>query len=245
MKHRRSCCRENGMKPHIAIPLGVAGILAGIGTAIANANGVFAGHTSLHFWFYTASFIMIAIAVAGWRLARDNEWFPLKKRLELGEDASQQSKIFVLEVDGSQPLDGNSDWRLFLTNCSTRILRSVQLYNIKSEIGAYILGFKEVPVMQPGQKVTLGYEVSSRRLEEKYGQRKPTLWDFGIDHAGERGTTFIWYDIYIEYREPDENKTQSGGFVAFCFDLQNKKLKTEGAEESRKDRRRKHIFPFD
>jgi hypothetical protein len=54
------------MKPRIAIPLGVGGILAAIGTTIANANALFAGHPSLAYWFWAASFAMIVIAVAGW-----------------------------------------------------------------------------------------------------------------------------------------------------------------------------------
>jgi hypothetical protein len=53
------------MKPGIAIPLGVAGILAAIGTAIANANGLFVGHPSLAYWFWGASFVLVAVAIAG------------------------------------------------------------------------------------------------------------------------------------------------------------------------------------
>jgi hypothetical protein len=59
------------MKPRIAIPLGVAGILAAIGTTIANANGLFVGHPSLAYWFWAASLVMIVIAIAGWLLGRD------------------------------------------------------------------------------------------------------------------------------------------------------------------------------
>lgn len=55
-----------GMKPSIAIPLGVAGILAAIGTTIANANGLFAGHPSLAYWFWGGSLAILVIAVAGW-----------------------------------------------------------------------------------------------------------------------------------------------------------------------------------
>jgi hypothetical protein len=54
------------MKPGIAIPLGVAGILAAIGTAIANANGLFGGRPSLAYWFWSASFALIIVAIAGW-----------------------------------------------------------------------------------------------------------------------------------------------------------------------------------
>jgi membrane protein implicated in regulation of membrane protease activity len=54
------------MKPSIAIFLGVAGILAAIGTAIANANGLFAGHPSWAYWFYGASFLSLMAALVGW-----------------------------------------------------------------------------------------------------------------------------------------------------------------------------------
>jgi hypothetical protein len=57
------------MRPAIAIPLGVAGILAAIGTAYGNANGLFAGHPSLAYWFYSASFVMLALSIAGWILS--------------------------------------------------------------------------------------------------------------------------------------------------------------------------------
>jgi hypothetical protein len=146
----------------------------------------------------------------------------------------QQSRIFVLEVAGTQPLDSkNSDWKFFLTNCSTRILRRVELYNLKSEIGAYILGFQEIPVMQPGQRIELRHTVFPQRL---YGPRTATLWDFAQDVAGARASTFFWYEIYVEYREADDDSTHDGGFVAVCFDLHDKIIKTEGAEYYRNTR---------
>ncbi len=147
-----------------------------------------------------------------------------------------QSQTFVLEVEGTRPLDSeNSDWRFFLTNCTTRILRRVELYNFESEIGAYVIGFHEVPVMQPGQKVLLNHEILPQREVERYSDKKATLWDFAMDHKGIRGHSYIWYDIYIEYRDQDDNSVRDGGFVGVCFDLSNKKLKTEGAEYYRKN----------
>lgn len=59
------------MKPSIAVPLGVAGILAAIGATIANTNGLFAGHPSLAYWFWGASLVLVVIAIAGWLLGRD------------------------------------------------------------------------------------------------------------------------------------------------------------------------------
>jgi len=54
------------VKPEIAIPLGVAGILAAIGTAIANANGWFVGHPHLVYlcWGGSGALIVAAIAIA-------------------------------------------------------------------------------------------------------------------------------------------------------------------------------------
>jgi hypothetical protein len=153
----------------------------------------------------------------------------------------RQSQTFVLEVEGTQPLDSaGSDWKFFLTNCTTRILRTVQVSDTRSEIGAYDLCFNEIPVMQPGQKVKLSYQVFPRRDSEKHGSERKTstLWDFGIDHANIRGNTFIWYDIPIVYRDGDEASFRDAGVVAVCFDLSHKILKTEGAEIYRKDRER-------
>lgn len=56
------------MKPGIAIPLGVAGILAAIGPPIpiTNANGLFGGHPFLAYCFWGASFALIIVAIVGW-----------------------------------------------------------------------------------------------------------------------------------------------------------------------------------
>jgi sugar phosphate permease len=59
------------MKPQVPILLGVAGILAAIGTAIANANGLFVGHPHLAYVFYTAAFILIAVSIIGWIANKD------------------------------------------------------------------------------------------------------------------------------------------------------------------------------
>jgi hypothetical protein len=183
-------------------------------------------------------FFFVLIALAGVFIGRHLEHLKTIPPINtLLPPKIRQSRTFVLEVEGKQPLDSkNSDWRFFLTNCTTRILRRVELYNIKSEIGAYLLGFKEIPVMQPGQKIALSHKVFPQRLHEKYSPKEPTLWDFARDVAGETATTFFWYDIYIECQEADSDKTCDGGFVGVCFDLHDKKLKTEYAEYYRKDR---------
>jgi hypothetical protein len=51
------------MNPKIPIALGVAGMLAAVGTAIANANGAFAGHPHLSYWFYAGAVAMILVAL--------------------------------------------------------------------------------------------------------------------------------------------------------------------------------------
>ena len=57
------------MRRHVTILLGAAGILAGIGTAIANANDVFAEYPRLYYWFYGASVLLIVIGIIGWSLS--------------------------------------------------------------------------------------------------------------------------------------------------------------------------------
>lgn len=151
-----------------------------------------------------------------------------------GSDERRQSQTFVLEVDGTRPLDGDSDWKFYLTNCSTRILRYVQIGMLRSEIGAFQIGFNEVPVMQPGEKASLCYHVFPRRQIDVYSNRTFTLWDFAIDHAGERGSTFIWYDLAVQYRD-DDDSMRDGGLLGVCFDLDKKILKTEGADYFREN----------
>lgn len=74
------------MKPSIALPLGVAAILAGIGTAIASANGQFAKHPSLAYWFYGPSLALLLIAVTGWIVSvRQDHKGPPKVRDWVGE----------------------------------------------------------------------------------------------------------------------------------------------------------------
>lgn len=151
----------------------------------------------------------------------------------------RQSKIFVLEVEGTQPLDSQkSNWKFFITNCTTRIVRRVEFGTLRSEIGGYEIYFNEIVVMQPGQKVQLTYQVYSRRALDRDSRHNSTLWDFGMDHAYGRGTTYFWYDIYIQYREADDDSVRDAGVVGVCFDLTNKILKVEGAEDYRKDRYR-------
>lgn len=186
----------------------------------------------LHLAAVLQLFFFVLVALVGVFIGRHFEH--LREIVPIIRPKIRQSTIFVMEVEGTQPLNSkNSDWKFFLTNCSTRILRRVELYNIKSEIGAYLLGFQEISVMQPGQRVELHHTVFPQRL---YGSRKATLWDFAQDVAGAKATTFFWYDIYIEYREAEDDSTHDGGFVGVCFDIQNKILKTEGAEFHRENR---------
>jgi hypothetical protein len=143
----------------------------------------------------------------------------------------QQSKVFVLEVSGSQPLDSPiCDWKFFLTNCTNRVLRHVELYNVKSDLGTYMLGFHELPVIQPGEKVQLIHELWSRRMLDRDNGKSPTLWDFATDITGQGRSSFIWYKILIEYKEAEDDDVHSGDFVFVCFDLPEKKMKTEGAQ---------------
>jgi hypothetical protein len=188
---------------------------------------------------------LVGIALILHACIRPKETEPLKITTSAKPDMTGEGGAalgFVLEVAGSQALDReNCDWQFYLTNCMPRIVRSVELYNVRSDVGAFELGFHEIPVMRPGEKLLVVYEVSARRID---GPKRATLWDFGNDHTGARGSSFIWYDILVKYREADDETERTGGFVAVCFDLQNKKLKTEGAEYYRKDRINNKIFPY-
>jgi hypothetical protein len=53
------------MKPKVAIPLALAGMLAGAAITIANANGWFAGHPHLFYLCAGGAVALIAIAVGG------------------------------------------------------------------------------------------------------------------------------------------------------------------------------------
>ena len=139
--------------------------------------------------------------------------------------------MFVLEVEGNQPLDSeNSDWKFFLTNCTSRVLRNVELYNIKSDLGTYLLGFHEIPVIKPGEKVQLIHELWSRRMADRDSGKNPTLWEFATDITGKGRSSFIWYKILVEYKEAEDDKVHCGDFLFVCFDLPVKRVKTEGTQ---------------
>jgi len=98
------------MKPSIAVPLGVAGILAAIATAIANANGLFAGHPSLAYRLYGASCVLIAISIVGWAVnARHSDMeAPAQFKItpyELRSVGSMASDIFLrVKIELLHPL---------------------------------------------------------------------------------------------------------------------------------------------
>ena len=134
-----------------------------------------------------------------------------------------------LRCDRLQPLDGNSDWRFFLTNCTTDTFKYVHLQPIRSEIGAYEIQFKEIPFIHSREKVVVPYEVIPRRTVDREKNRRATLWDFALDNAGERGTSYFWYETSIAYLDIDD-LPRDGGDVAVCFDIEEKRLKTETSE---------------
>jgi len=149
----------------------------------------------------------------------------------------KQSEVLVLEVEGSKPLDTNpEEWRLFVTNCTSQIKRYVNLGPVRSDIGAYEIWFNEIPVMQPGQKVQLSYRVIPRRDIDR--DKGANLWDFALDHSGEGGSRYLWYDILVQYRDEGSSQPRDGGLLGICFDIMNTRLKTEGAEYFRNERQR-------
>jgi len=215
------------MKYVIPVLVGGATIAAAITTAIAQAHGAFAGQAPLKPYLpgYTAvCALLITAAVIAFR------------RESIGSEAALN---FVLDVVGSQPLNSQlCDWRFLLQNCGSRTARYVQLGPIRSEIGAYDIEFKTIPALLAGEKAVVYYEVYPRRDDERYSGKKPTLWDFGRDHAGERGHSFIWYDIPVRYREADDS-IRDAGIVSVCFDLDKQILKTEGVEFWNESKRKK------
>jgi len=171
---------------------------------------------------------IVGLALIVW-----GEVFKQKRKEHSGGAKDDQIK-FVMEVAGTPPLS-STDWKFLLTNCGARAVRYAQLSTIRSEIGAYEICFKEIPFLQAGNKVTVDYEVIPRREDDRDNMRRATLLDFGKDHAGERGHTYLWYDISIQYRDADDS-IRDGGVVSVCFDLAKQILKTEGADYWRKNR---------
>ena len=209
------------MKYLIPVLVGGATITVAVITALAQAHGAFIGHTPLTPYLcgygVAAIFLVIASILAVNAHKQEGTTQPFRA-------------LFVLEVEGSQPLDTKlSDWKILLTNCCMRTVTYVQLGPLRSEIGAYEIFFKEIPVMIPNQKTAVEYEVIPRREDERHKRQRATLWDFGMDHAGERGHTYIWYDIPVRYRDAD-NSARNADAVSVCFDLAQKILKTEGVE---------------
>ncbi len=187
-------------------------------------------HVNLPAIFQLFFFILVALVgvFIGRHLEKIRNVVPIDTLLR---SDVRQSRTFVLEVEGTQLLDiENSDWRFFLTNCTSRVLRHVELYNIKSDLGTYLLGFHEIPVIKPSEKIQLIHQLWSRRMMDKDNGKIPTLWDFAIDITGEGRSNFIWYKILVEYQEAEDDKIHCGDFLFICFDLLNRRLKTEGTQ---------------
>jgi hypothetical protein len=214
------------MKYLIPVFVGGAAIIAAVTTTLAHAHGAIP-----YLCGYGAAAILLAIATVTAVNAHKQE----------GRTLPSSQAIFVLEVEGSQPLSSElSDWKFLITHCGTRTIRYVELGRTRSEIGAYEIVFKEIPVMVAAQKVSVSYEVIPRRQDDRYNERRATLWDFARDHAGERGSTYLWYDISIQYRDADDS-IRDGGVVGVCFDLDKQILKTEGADYYRKNNFRNYL----
>lgn len=217
------------MKYLIPVLAGGATITAAITTAVAQAHGALSGQTSLRPYLGGWGIAAVLLVSAG--------VIALRREISGSESALK----FVLDVVGNQPLSSQlSDWRFLIQNCGSRTARYVQLGSIRSEIGAYVLEFKTIPALLAGEKLVIPYEVYPRRQDDRYSGKKATLWDFGRDHAGERGNTFIWYDIPVQYQEADDS-IRDAGILSVCFDLDKQILKTEGVEfwneKKRMDRR--------
>ena len=67
-------------------------------------------------------------------------------------------------------------------------------------------------------------------MTDRNAGRRPTLWEFATDITGEGRSSYIWYTIHVQYREVESEAIRDGDFVAVCFDLAERKMKTEEAE---------------
>jgi hypothetical protein len=225
----------SGMKPLIPVLVGSAAITAAITSAFAQAHGAFAGQTAIRHYapgYGVAAALLLAAGVIA--LRRESAATESAVRVTAGSEPvikkDEPTLKFVLDMVGTQPLSSPlCDWRFLVQNCGSRTARYVQLGRIRSEIGAYEIEFKTIPALVAGEKATAFYEVYARRHDEKYGKNKAALWDFATDHAGERGNTFIWYDIPLQYHEADDS-IRDAGILSVCFDLEKQILKTEGVE---------------
>ena len=207
------------------IPVLVGGATIAVTTILAFTHGAFSGHASLIPYLLGYGVALALLMFASGIALNAHRQESLEQKLK-----SEGMLKFVLDVIGNQPLSSPlSDWRFLLQNCGSRTARYVRLGAIRSEIGAYELCFKETPALLAGEKTIVSYEVFPRRDDDKHSGKRATLWDFGKDHAGERGHTFIWYDIPVQYQEADDSVLDAG-IVSVCFDLDKKILKTEGVE---------------
>jgi hypothetical protein len=102
------------MKPKVAIPLALAGILAAASVSIANANGWFAGRPWLFYLCTGGAIMMIAIAIVGAvidatrkpRSGADQPHSPINIHLEnIGNPSQKQSNKQRLSTPLSQPVD--------------------------------------------------------------------------------------------------------------------------------------------
>jgi hypothetical protein len=225
------------MKYLIPVLAGGATITAAITTAIAQAHSAFSGQASLRPYLMSYA-VAASLLIAAGVIAIDSHRRESRLLTEgITRTQGEQTLRFVLDVVDNQPLSSQlSDWRFLLQNCGSRTARYVRLGTIRSEIGAYELCFKEIPALLAGEKAVVSYEVFPRRDDEKYSGKTATLWDFGKDHAGERGHLFIWYDISVHYQEADDS-IRDAGIVRLCFDLDTQVLKTEGVEFWNKKKR--------
>jgi hypothetical protein len=215
------------MKYMNTVLVGGAAIIAGVTNSIAQAHGIFNGHASLiPFGYVTVAILLFVAATSAVNAHR------------------QERALFVLEVAGSQPLGNKlAEWKFLLTNCCSRTATYVQLGPLRSEIGAYEIFFNEIPVLMPNQKVTVKYEVVSRRAGDRCKGKQATLKDFGVDHAGVREDVLIWYDIPVHYRDAN-NTVWDAGFVSVCFDLERQILKTDGVTYWREQKKYNKLVNF-
>ncbi|MGB8583761.1 MAG: hypothetical protein WCD47_23305 [Candidatus Sulfotelmatobacter sp.] len=143
------------MKPEIAFPLAVGGILAALGTTIANANGLFSGHPRWAFLSYAVSIILIALATFGWIRNR-------KKEALKSEPEDKDRPHFSIEaLDGEIHSYSGFAHYFSLRNCGGRTARDIRFEPLFSQSRNHAIRFNRVPSLAKDQRAPLDFDAGA------------------------------------------------------------------------------------
>jgi hypothetical protein len=183
------------MKPQIAIPLGVGGVWAGIGTAIASYNGWFAGHPSLAYWFWSAAIVLIAISLIGGIKNAKHEAGKQKAQAEQGKP---RFAVEVLNVD--LHVYTRNDFFFWITNCGARSARQVTFDPVRSKTAKYAIRFGTQPILGPYKRTPLAFRCGGDDNLDIDGNAGRLLLFFE-DNPKKEST--LLYDITVRFLDGD------------------------------------------